>query len=158
MTTQIQKSATTQFTKEYEPFRPEGTSSSTGVYGSGCKRHINHSTCDKCKNKNEPWTYPEYYSNWECRKEKCKPQYCPGKPFYYNGVYGSQKCCPPLTNWTELFNRLPSEKTQVVDPPVEDPPVEAPPVEDPPVEDPPVEDPPVEDPPVEDPPVEVVKQ
>lgn len=69
---------------------------------------------DKHK-KDKPWTYHEYYSKWQFRKEKCKPQFCPGKPFKYNGVYFSRQHCPPLTNWLDVFNAPPGDQVIIVE-------------------------------------------
>ena len=71
---------------------------------------------DKCEHKKEEsWSYPDLYSNWQCRKEKCKPHSHPGKSFKYDGVHFSRKCCPPLTNWIDLFNAPPFNNGIVVE-------------------------------------------
>jgi len=69
---------------------------------------------DKHK-KQKAWTYPEYYSEWQCRKQECKPKFHPGKSFRYNGVYFSRQYCPPLTNWLEVFNAPPGDQGVIIE-------------------------------------------
>ena len=80
----------------------------------GCRRHINQKDCGKCKEQTKSWSYPDWYSNWECRKERCKPKPCEGKSFKYNGVYLTDKCCPPVTDWVELLREPPTDAPIVI--------------------------------------------
>lgn len=88
-----------------------GSMSHHGQYEDGCRRHKNQQSCDKCSHKKmgEAWKYPDKYSHWESRKEKCKPVACPKKSFQYNGVYFSRRCCPPLTDWIEVLEAPPND-------------------------------------------------
>ena len=80
--------------------------SSCRDHSKSCSKHRKEHSCDckKCRGGKKDFTYPECHSNWEARKEKCRPQ-LRNKCFTYDGVYFAQrKCCPELTDWLEVFN------------------------------------------------------
>ena len=56
--------------------------------------------------RDDGYYYPDRYSNWECRKDRCKPKppHHKGKDGYYDGVFIKKKCdCRCLTDWSKVL-------------------------------------------------------
>lgn len=66
---------------------------------------------DQCDTdeKLKDFSYSKYYSDWTCRKEKCKRKVQPkNEDFCYDGVFiSNRKCYPPLTDWLEVLEEPP---------------------------------------------------